>query len=84
MFNAQPQSAAEIVPELTRKGVSAFRVELLGNETPQTVELIISLYQDLLDGRTDPGEVWKRLKASNRVGVTRGTMETRRDPLAIL
>ena len=84
LFNAQPQSAAEIVPELTRKGVSAFRVELLGNETPQTVELIISLYQDLLDGRTDPGEVWKRLKASNRVGVTRGTMETRRDPLAIL
>ena len=84
LLNAQLQSAAEIVPELTRKGVSAFRAELLGNETPQTVELIVSLYQKLLGGRADPGKVWKRLKASNRVGVTRGTMETRRDPLAIL
>jgi putative protease len=29
-------------------------------------------------------EVWGRLKAANRVGVTRGTLEERRDPLAIL
>ena len=30
------------------------------------------------------GEVWRGLKAANRVGVTRGTLEERRNPLAIL
>jgi putative protease len=29
-------------------------------------------------------DVWSRLQAANRVGVTRGTLEERRDPLAIL
>ena len=29
-------------------------------------------------------EVWGRLNAANRVGVTRGTLEARRDPLAIV
>jgi len=29
-------------------------------------------------------EVWTTLRAANRVGVTRGTLEERRDPLAIL
>jgi putative protease len=34
----------------------------------------------MLTGR----EVWTLLKAANRVGVTRGTLEERRNPLAIL
>jgi len=29
-------------------------------------------------------DVWMRLKASNRVGVTRGTLESPRNPLAII
>ena len=29
-------------------------------------------------------EVWQQLRATNRVGVTRGTLESRRDPLAII
>jgi hypothetical protein len=39
---------------------------------------------DLAVGRVTGKQVWQRLKASNRVGVTRGTLEERRDPLAIL
>jgi putative protease len=27
---------------------------------------------------------WSQLKATNRVGVTRGTLDEKRDPLAIL
>ncbi len=83
LFNAVPQSAAEIVPELLALGVRDFRVELL-EESPQQVGTIVELYQNLLAGRIAGAEVWQSLKAANRVGVTRGTLEDRRNPLAIL
>ena len=41
-------------------------------------------YRDLLAGRVTGKEVWTALKALNRVGVTRGTLEERRNPLAIV
>jgi putative protease len=44
----------------------------------------IRLYRDLLAGVVSGRVVWQRLSASNRVGVTRGTLEARRNPLAIL
>jgi putative protease len=83
LFNAVPQSAAEIVPVLLARGVQNFRVELLDN-TKAEIERIVCLYRDLLVGRITGKEVWGCLSAANRVGVTRGTLETRRDPLAIL
>jgi putative protease len=63
--------------------VRHFRVELLdaaGHEIPA----VLDLYRRLLAGDVTGKEVWTRLKATNRVGVTRGTLEERRDPLAIL
>ena len=83
LFNAVPQSAAEAVPTLLARGVRHYRVELL-DESAETIGDIIRSYRELLAGRTTGREVWGRLKASNRVGVTRGTMEERRNPLAIL
>ena len=83
LFNAVPQSAAEAVPALVARGVRHFRVELL-DESADTIGDIIRGYRDLLAGRTTGREVWGRLKAANRVGVTRGTLEERRNPLAIL
>ena len=83
LFNAVPQSAAEAVPQLLARGVRDFRVELLddrGDDLRRTVDL----YRHLLAGRVTGRDVWSRLKALNRVGVTRGTLEERRDPLAIL
>jgi putative protease len=44
----------------------------------------INLYQRLIKGQIDGQEVWRQLGANNRVGVTRGTLETKRNPLAIL
>ena len=35
-------------------------------------------------GKRTGKEVWSELKASNRVGVTRGSMEERRNPLTII
>ncbi|MDG2381532.1 MAG: DUF3656 domain-containing protein [Pirellulaceae bacterium] len=84
LFNAQAQSSAEIVPELLQRGLRNFRVELLGNESANELERIVGLYQQLVAGQVSAKNVWRDLKACNRVGVTRGTMEERRDPLAIL
>ncbi len=83
LYNAIPQSAAEVVPALLAKGVRDFRLELL-TERPHEIEDVVALYQQLLAGRVAGKEVWRRLNASNRVGVTRGTLEERRNPLAIL
>ena len=78
-----PQSGAEIVPELLARGVSRFRIELLDERGPSLVELL-ALYRRLLSGKATGKEVWSRLNATNRVGVTRGTLEERRHPLAIV
>lgn len=83
LFNAVPQSAAEIVPALLERGVRDFRVELL-DESPEEVRRTLGLYRDLLAGRIAGPDVWRSLKAMNRVGVTRGSLEERRNPLAIL
>jgi putative protease len=83
LFNAIPQSGAEVVPELLASGVRHVRVELL-DEPAGAVAGILSAYRDLLAGRCSGREVWTRLQATNRVGVTRGTLEAKRDPLAII
>ena len=83
LFNAVPQSAAEVVPTLLSRGLRDFRIELMSENAEET-RSVIGLYQDLLAGRAGGKQVWQRLQASNRVGVTRGTLEERRNPLAIL
>ena len=82
MWNATPQSSAEIVNVLLDAGIRDYRVELLresGKQATRTVEL----YRGLLAGEIRVAEVWLQLKATNRVGVTRGTLEER-NPLAII
>jgi putative protease len=84
LFNAQPQSAAELVPALLSRGISSFRVELLDDEGTSDVRRIVDLYSQLIAGKISSQKVWRDLNAMNRVGVTRGTMEHQRDPLAII
>jgi U32 family peptidase len=84
LFNATPQSAAEAVPALVRHGVRHFRIELVSDAPAHEIGHTIELYRRLLDGTLDGREVWTALRAANRVGVTRGTLEERRNPLAIL
>ncbi len=84
LFNAVPQSGAEVVPQLLKRGVRDFRIELLHSTSPSEAIRTIDLYRQLLAGTSTGKEVWSALQAANRVGVTRGTMEERRNPLAIL
>ena len=84
VYNATPQSAAEIVPLLKAKGVRHFRVEWLDDQPAADLAKMLTLYRDLLAGRVDGKQVWSTLQASNRVGVTRGALEEKRNPLEIL
>jgi len=83
LFNAVPQSAAEVVPALLAQGIANYRLEFL-NETPEEMDAVLRLYRQLLAGEVTGRDVWTGLRAANRVGVTRGTLEERRNPLAIL
>ncbi len=83
LYNATPQSSAEVVTDLIQRGIRQFRIEFL-NDSPSEMRQVIRSYRELLAGRTTGQEVWTTLEAMNRVGVTRGTLEERRNPLAIL
>ncbi len=83
LWSAVPQSGAEVTPTLLARGVRHFRLELL-DEPAGEIARIVAAYRDLLASRIPGREVWKALNAANRVGVTRGTLEERRNPLAIL
>jgi putative protease len=83
LFNATPQSGAEIVGNMVARGIGSFRVELLSEDAKET-ESILGLYRKLMLGEIAGQEVWRSLSAENRVGVTRGTLEAKRNPLAIL
>jgi putative protease len=84
LYNATAQSGAEAVRPLIERGVRHFRVELLNDAPRAETRRLIGLYRDLLAGKIDGATVWKSLRAESRVGVTRGTLEYPRNPLAIL
>ncbi|HAC90515.1 MAG TPA: peptidase U32 [Planctomycetaceae bacterium] len=84
LYNANAQSGAEATASLIQLGVRQFRIELLRDYPRQQTLHLIGLYQQLIAGQIQGQEVWRVLKADNRIGVTRGTLEQPRNPLAIL
>lgn len=73
VFNAHVQSASEFISRLVSRGLTHFRVELQGESAEETQNLL-TLYAGVLGGRDDGKTLWRALKASNRVGLTRGTL----------
>jgi len=73
VYNAIEQSGAEYIRNFIQLGVSSYRVEFL-EETGEQVHEVLSLYRDALDGRISGTQVWKSLKATNQLGVTRGQL----------
>lgn len=84
LYNAVAQSGAEAVKPLLACGVRQFRIELLRDASLDQTRQLVSLYRGLVAGETEGTQVWQQLQAHNRVGVTRGTLEQPRNPLAIL
>jgi putative protease len=83
LYNGVAQSGAEAVEDLRKRGVKHFRIELLNDAPGEEIKRIVTLYQRLIAGETSGAEVWRALRAENRLGVTRGTLEHSRNPLAI-
>jgi putative protease len=73
VYNAIEQSGAEYIRNFLELGVAHFRVEFL-EETGDKVSEVLSLYRDSLDGRIRGTQVWRSLKATNQLGVTRGQL----------
>jgi putative protease len=74
VFNAVPQSAAEFLPRMLGLGLRWFRVELL-REAAAEVGPLLERYARVLAGLDDGRGTWRRLRALNQLGVTRGTLQ---------
>jgi putative protease len=78
IYNAVPQSASPYLRRLVDRGVRWFRVELL-LETPDAARRLLRGYRDVLEGRGDGQALWKELRATNVLGVTRGPLGQREE-----
>ena len=74
LFNAVAQSASQYLPGMFELGVKNFRVDLL-TETAEETEQLLKMYLDGLQEKIDPSQIWKDLKASSKLGVTRGSLD---------
>jgi putative protease len=73
VYNAIEQSGAEYLSTFMELGVRSYRVEFL-EENADKVREVLSLYRAAIDGRIGGSEVWRKLKAINQLGVTRGQL----------
>jgi putative protease len=55
-------------------GIRRFRIDLL-RETVDRVGPLIDTYRRVIDGQDDGRETWRKLRAMNQLGVTRGTLQ---------
>jgi putative protease len=73
VYNAIDQSGAEYLEEFQKLGVGSYRIEFL-EEEPARVKEVIALYRQALRGEVSGTHVWRTLKATNQLGVTRGQL----------
>lgn len=73
VYNAIEQSGAEYISHFLELGVRSYRVEFL-EEDGAKVQEVLRLYREALQGKRTGTSVWKTLKATNQLGVTRGQL----------
>ncbi|OIJ15704.1 peptidase U32 [Anaerobacillus arseniciselenatis] len=73
VFNAIDQSGAEYINDFKDLGVAYYRVEFL-EEDGRKVKEVLGLYREALLGKRNGTSVWKALKSTNQLGVTRGQL----------
>jgi putative protease len=73
VFSGQAQSAAALIPELRKTGVSRYRIELAHHQ-PEEVKKLLGVYREVLEEKRDGANLWKELKAKNQVGTCHGTL----------
>jgi putative protease len=77
LFNAKAQTGAQFFREFSEAGLRCFRVELLEEDGVET-ERVLRAYQGLILGEQEGPGLWKALNALSQLGVTSGTLESRR------
>lgn len=75
VFNAVEQSGAEYLQNFLELGVASYRVEFL-EESAEKVHEVLDLYKRAMNGEINGSQVWRALKATNQLGVTRGQLVT--------
>ncbi|MMZ57831.1 hypothetical protein D1872_197840 [compost metagenome] len=73
VYNAIEQSGAEYITNFRELGVQEYRVEFL-EEDADKVREVLQLYREALNGSRTGTSVWRTLKATNQLGVTRGQL----------
>ncbi|WP_096467752.1 DUF3656 domain-containing U32 family peptidase [Aneurinibacillus soli] len=73
VYNAIEQSGAEYLPNFLELGIRRYRVEFLEEDADQ-VHDVLRLYREALIGKRSGTSVWRALKATNQLGVTRGQL----------
>ena len=73
VYNAVEQSGSEYLRHFMDLGVLSYRVEFL-EESPEKVVEVIQLYSQAITGKISGSQVWRTLKATNQLGVTRGQL----------
>lgn len=73
VYNAIEQSGAEYLADFLALGIRDFRIEFL-EESAAKVNEVLDLYQQALAGEITGTQVWRTLKATNQLGVTRGQL----------
>ncbi len=75
VFNAQAQSAANVVPTLLARGVKRFRVEFVRESTDEARQ-VLQAWSALLAGTLTPADLLRQIEVHEQFGVTSGTMRT--------
>lgn len=76
LFNGRAQTGARYFNDIHATGLSRYRVDFLDEDKTSTA-LTIQAYQQLLAGKTDGELLWQDLEATDRLGVTEGTLEVK-------
>ncbi len=74
VYHAVAQSGVEYVPQLLERGIRRFRIDLV-NETAAETLNALKLYRRACSRDISPEKVWTELRATSRLGVTRGTLD---------
>ena len=73
LFNGRAQTGARFFYDLQAAGLRHYRIELLNESQAESAE-IIDTYQQLLRGNSTVGSTMLKIEATERLGVTEGTL----------
>jgi len=73
VFHARPQSAVQLLPQLTAAGVTRFRIELV-RETAADVTRLVAAYKRAIETPARADDVWAELRTDGGYGVVKGSL----------